>query len=94
MSEKTAVKVVFGTMTFGREGAEQSRVFKKEDCQQILDIFKSHGHIELDSARMYGGGSSEEMLRDIGAEKQGFKVATKVSSTHGDTRAWLCPWVS
>lgn len=72
-------------MTFGKEGAEQARVFKPETCQEILDIFKSHGHLELDSARMYGGGSSEEMLRDLGAEKQGFKIATKVSKCTAPT---------
>ncbi|CAO1634007.1 unnamed protein product [Parajaminaea phylloscopi] len=78
MSEKTAVKVVFGTMTFGREGAEQARVFKPDDCQKILDVVKAHGHDELDTARMYGAGTSEEMLKQLGAEKQGFKIATKV----------------
>ena len=67
------------TRARGREGEEQSRVFKLEDCQKILDIFKSHGHTELDTARAYGAGSSEEYLRDLGAEKQGFKIATKVS---------------
>lgn len=78
---KTNIQIAFGTMTFGREGEEQSRVFKLEDCQKILDIFKSHGHTELDTARAYGAGTSEEYLRDLGAEKQGFKIATKVSNS-------------
>lgn len=30
-------------MTFGEEGKEQSRVFTTEACQEILDVFKSHG---------------------------------------------------
>lgn len=59
-------------------GVEQSRVHSLKDCQAILDVFKQHGHIELDTARMYGSGSSEEYLRDMGVEAQGFKVATKV----------------
>lgn len=59
-------------------GTEQARVFKHEDCQSILDVFKSHGHTELDTARMYGAGSSEEMLNELHVESQGFKVATKV----------------
>lgn len=59
MIEKTAVKVIFGMMSFAREGAEQTRVYKPEDCQKILDILESRGHHELDTARMYGGGSSE-----------------------------------
>jgi len=66
-------------MTFGREGEEQSRVHTHDGCQKILDVFKSHGHEELDTARAYGAGSSEEFLRDMGVEEQGFKIATKVS---------------
>lgn len=79
-SSKTNVKVVFGTMTFGNEGAEQSRVHDLKDCQKILDIFQSHGHDELDTARMYGNGSSEEFLNKLGVVDgtKGFKVATKV----------------
>ncbi len=45
------VKVVFGCMTFGEEGKEQSRVYKLEDCQAILDVMKKYNHLELDSAR-------------------------------------------
>lgn len=66
-------------MTFGKEGAEQSRVFDLETAQKILDSFKKHGHRELDTARAYGGGSSEEMLKNLKVEEQGFPIATKVS---------------
>ncbi|CDZ96222.1 AKR7 [Phaffia rhodozyma] len=75
---KSNVKVVFGCMTFGEEGAEQARVFTKEGAQEILDIFKSYGHVELDTARMYGFGGSEKKLAQMKAEDQGFVISTKV----------------
>ena len=30
-----------------------------KECQEIIDIFYQHGHRELDTARVYGGGTSE-----------------------------------
>jgi aryl-alcohol dehydrogenase-like predicted oxidoreductase len=54
MSSKTALPVIFGAMTFGREGEEQVRTSKLEDCATILDTFKSFGHNELDTSRFYG----------------------------------------
>ncbi|PWY96869.1 Aldo/keto reductase [Testicularia cyperi] len=81
-SPTSQLKVVFGTMTFGEEGAEQSRVHDLKDCKAILDIVAAHGHTELDTARMYGFGSSEEYLQKLGVtvpgNPQGFKIATKV----------------
>ncbi|KDN49601.1 Aldo/keto reductase [Tilletiaria anomala UBC 951] len=64
-------------MTFGEEGNEQARVYDLQECQKILDIFKSHGHDELDSARMYADGTTEKYLKRLNIEAQGFKVATK-----------------
>jgi aflatoxin B1 aldehyde reductase len=54
MSPKTNLDVVFGCMTFGREGEEQVRTSNLEDCAAILDIFQSHGHTEVDTSRFYG----------------------------------------
>ncbi|SPO21336.1 related to aflatoxin aldehyde reductase [Ustilago trichophora] len=78
---KTNIKIVFGCMTFGAPGAEQSRVHDLNDCRAILDIFASHGHTELDTARMYGMGSSEDYLRQLGytvpSDSHHFQIATK-----------------
>ncbi|EPQ29191.1 uncharacterized protein PFL1_03478 [Pseudozyma flocculosa PF-1] len=74
------VKIAFGCMTFGRAGVEQARVHDIDECRAILDIFASHGHTELDTARMYGSGSSEEYLGQMGladASKSAFRIATK-----------------
>jgi len=62
---KTAVKVVFGAMTFGKEGAEQVRVHDPVEAGKILDTFEKHGHNEIDTAIVYGGGSSEQLLGQL-----------------------------
>lgn len=33
--------------------------------QQVIDAFKSHGHTELDTARMYGEGTTEQLLSGL-----------------------------
>lgn len=52
-----------------------------EDVQAILSEFRSHGHTEIDTARLYGGGSSEEFLGKLECEKQGLKLETKLWPT-------------
>jgi aflatoxin B1 aldehyde reductase len=54
MSSKTAIEIVFGAMTFGREGEEQVRTSNLSDCAKILDTFQAHGHSEIDTSRFYG----------------------------------------
>lgn len=76
-SQKSAVNVIFGAMTFGREGTEQARSFTQKDCSLILDIFQAHGHNEVDTARVYGEGSSEEFLGDLNWKQRGLLMDTK-----------------
>lgn len=68
-------------MTFGAPGAEQARVHDLSECRAILNTFASHGHTELDTARMYGAGTSEDYLRQLGlttpSSSHSFKIATK-----------------
>jgi aryl-alcohol dehydrogenase-like predicted oxidoreductase len=47
-------------------GVEMTRVHTLEDTTAILDTFQKHGHNEVDSARVYGEGSSEEYLGNPG----------------------------
>ncbi|KAK4543023.1 hypothetical protein LTR36_006021 [Oleoguttula mirabilis] len=82
-AQKTAVNVVFGAMTFGKEGAEQSRVHDLDTCSGILDVFQKHGHNEVDTARAYGEGSSEEYLGDLEWQKRGIVMDTKYYPTAG-----------
>ncbi|PWN45681.1 Aldo/keto reductase [Ceraceosorus guamensis] len=76
MSSQTRVKVVFGAMTFGAAGQEQARVHGLQDQQAILDVFAKHGHKEVDTARVYGNGTSEENLGRLKASSH-FQIATK-----------------
>ncbi|CAG8516583.1 8581_t:CDS:10 [Ambispora leptoticha] len=70
--------VILGTMTFGYR--ENPRINDPEVVQQILDIFRGFGHDELDTARGYCDGSTEELLGDLEVvTKQNFKIATKVT---------------
>lgn len=61
------------------ETAEQARVHNLEDCAKILDIFQAHGHNEVDTARTYGGGSSEEYLGQLKWQERGIVLDTKLS---------------
>lgn len=64
-------------------GAEQSRVHSLKDCSAILDVFQKHGHNEIDTARFYGEGSSEEFLGDLDWQKRGIVMDTKYYPTAG-----------
>jgi aflatoxin B1 aldehyde reductase len=76
-SSKTAVPLAFGAMTVGEAGKSGVRITDMTLFQNILDLLKKHGVDEIDSARVYGDGSSESVLGAIKAEQQGFKIATK-----------------
>ncbi|KAJ3205502.1 hypothetical protein HDU82_005165 [Entophlyctis luteolus] len=65
-------------MTFGV--GEGGRISDRKLLQEILDLFKSNGCNEIDTARMYCGGNTEEVLRELGVVAQGFSVHTKVRS--------------
>lgn len=49
-----------------------------EDAAKILDVFQSHGHTEVDTARIYGGGSSEAYLAQLDCQSRGIALATKL----------------
>ena len=46
-------------MTMGEAGKNGVRTSDLKECQEILDTFFSHGHKELDTARMYAEGTTE-----------------------------------
>jgi len=81
--QKSALNIVMGAMTFGEEGKEQARVHDLETVNKILDVFQSHGHFEIDTARVYGGGTSEEYLGKINWQKRGLVMDTKLSPRKG-----------
>ncbi|KAK9452840.1 NADP-dependent oxidoreductase domain-containing protein [Dipodascopsis uninucleata] len=76
-SYKTALNIVFGAMTIGKAGVEQARVHDLKDAGALLDIFQKFGHNEIDTARVYGEGSSEEYLGELEWQKRGIIMDTK-----------------
>ncbi|EPQ51525.1 Aldo/keto reductase [Gloeophyllum trabeum ATCC 11539] len=80
-AQKIPLNIVMGAMTFGEPGRDGARVTDLEDCAAILDVFQSHGHYEVDTARIYIGGTSEEYLGKLDWAKRGLKVHTKLYPT-------------
>ncbi|KAH9821209.1 NADP-dependent oxidoreductase domain-containing protein [Melampsora americana] len=64
-SKKTRIPLILGTMTIANEGAFGSRIHDLSTAQKVIDVFRSHGHTELDTARLYGDGTTEEMLAKL-----------------------------
>ncbi|KAJ7754515.1 NADP-dependent oxidoreductase domain-containing protein [Mycena metata] len=87
------VGVVFGAMTVGEPGNGPGRHFltvtTHEASIKLLDIFQRHGHSEVDTARIYGGGSSEEHLGAIGWQQRGLKIDTKLYPTRGKNMSYI-----
>lgn len=66
-----------------KPGVEQARVHTLEETTAILDVFQKHGHKEIDSARFYGQGSSEEYLGQVHWKDRGLVMDTKYYPTIG-----------
>ena len=60
-------------------GAGLVRVHDPKICADMLDVLQKHGHIEIDTARVYGGGSSEEYLGELKWQERGLLMGTKLS---------------
>ncbi|KAF8985619.1 Aldo/keto reductase [Cyathus striatus] len=78
--QKSTLNIVMGAMTFGEPGKDGARVHDIDDVKAILDVFSSHGHSEIDTARVYCSGTSEEYLGKIRTflEENGLKLETKL----------------
>ncbi|KAI8992796.1 Aldo/keto reductase [Trametes punicea] len=85
--QKSALNIVMGAMTFGEPGKEGARVHDLKDVEAILDIFQAHGHYEVDTARTYTGGTSEEYLGKINWQKRGLLIDTKLYPNAGRSHA-------
>ncbi|KAI0140522.1 aldo/keto reductase [Xylariaceae sp. FL1272] len=86
MSTANRMKIVCGTMSFGKEGTRGfPHINSVEEANKVLDVFQRHGHTELDSARAYGEGTTEELLGDVSWQKRGLKMDTKLYPTAGHT---------
>jgi len=79
LTQKSALNIVMGAMTFGEKGQEGARVHDVKEIEAILDIFQAHGHVEIDAARTYCGGTCEEYLGKIDWQRRGLKMETKLA---------------
>ncbi|KAF9316372.1 hypothetical protein BG003_002055 [Podila horticola] len=81
MTGSTTTRIILGTMTFGLETTNTSltavRVQGAENIRPFLNTFRGYGHTEIDTARIYGNGETEEALGQTHA-LNGLKIATKV----------------
>ncbi|OKL59013.1 hypothetical protein UA08_05683 [Talaromyces atroroseus] len=62
------MKLIFGAMNIGEPGDGRTRVHRVEKAQQMVELYKSYGHKDVDTARIYGNGSSEEFLGKMNLE--------------------------
>ncbi|KAF3018996.1 hypothetical protein E8E14_012843 [Neopestalotiopsis sp. 37M] len=74
---KTKLPIVFGAMTIGKPGVEQTRIHTLDEASAVLDVFQKYGHKEIDTARVYGGGSSEEYLGRLDWQSRNLVMGTK-----------------
>ncbi|KAF8163003.1 Aldo/keto reductase [Crassisporium funariophilum] len=84
-TQKSELNIVMGAMTFGEPGKEGARVHDIKDVEAILNAFRAHGHTEIDTARTYCGGTSEEYLGKIDLLSKGFKIETKLFPRTGSS---------
>ncbi|KAF7351355.1 putative aldo keto reductase [Mycena sanguinolenta] len=84
------VGVVFGAMFIGAPGSLGAiRGTTTEAAIELLDVFQKRGHSEVDTARVYMNGTSEEMLGACGWQQRGVMVSTKIMPTKSRNMAWL-----
>lgn len=77
---KTRIPLIFGTMTLGEQGRNGVRISDSGAMQQLIDVFFSHGHKELDTARMYAEGTTEPALVKLNLKDA--TIDTKVYPVH------------
>ncbi|QSZ31168.1 hypothetical protein DSL72_000731 [Monilinia vaccinii-corymbosi] len=77
---KSRIPIVLGAMTFGKPGVVQTRVHDIKDVSSMISLFQSYGYNEMDTARVYGKGSSEEYLGQLQPSytDRGIIMATKL----------------
>ncbi|KAJ7160141.1 NADP-dependent oxidoreductase domain-containing protein [Mycena filopes] len=85
----TNVGVVLGTMAIGEAGQGSVHVSTQEATIELLDAFQKHGHDEVDTARIYAGGTTEEFLAAAGYQERGLRMETKSYPTKGRNMEWL-----
>jgi aflatoxin B1 aldehyde reductase len=83
MAASPPLKLVFGSMTFGKPNTLGSRVHTPSEAGAIIDIFQAHNHSEIDTARIYGDGTTESILAEIDWQARGLVMGTKLYPNAG-----------
>ncbi|KAJ7436817.1 NADP-dependent oxidoreductase domain-containing protein [Mycena latifolia] len=84
------VAVVLGTMPIGAPDDRGTvRITTHEGLSELLDVFQKYGHSEIDTARGYGNGTTEQYLGAIGWQERGLKMETKLYPSKGRNVGWF-----
>lgn len=84
-------KASHDTITYTCIIGTNSRVNELEEVKSILDCFQKHGHSEIDSARVYASGTTEEMLGEVHWDQRGLVMGTKLYPTKGQAMTGITP---
>lgn len=79
---KPPVRVVLGTASIGSERSPLAKITSQNDVSEVLNLFRSKGYFEVDTARAYpvgAAGTCERLLGQTSLSKWA-EVSTKVSS--------------
>ncbi|KAH8815302.1 NADP-dependent oxidoreductase domain-containing protein [Xylogone sp. PMI_703] len=71
-------RIILGLATFGPNVAAGARITSLDEYNRCLDKFQAEGYFEVDTARIYGGGTQEPFTREAKWKERGLKLATKV----------------
>jgi aflatoxin B1 aldehyde reductase len=89
-SEK--LELVLGSISWGNFpnlSGRPSPFSTVESITPIIDSFQAHGHSKIDTARIYGAGSSEPLLTQAEWQTRGLGIETKLYPTKSIP---LSPW--
>ncbi|KAJ3494641.1 hypothetical protein NLG97_g3949 [Lecanicillium saksenae] len=71
-------RVILGLMTFGPDKEAGARITDTETLGKALDVLKTWGYNEVDTARVYVAGAQEAFTREAKWKDRGFTLATKI----------------
>ena len=78
-------RVILGTMTFGNDETKGARITSLDDYNKCLDYLQKEGYNEVDTARVYIGGTQEAWTAQAHWKERGLSLATKCYPTEPGT---------
>ncbi|RFU78429.1 aldo keto reductase [Trichoderma arundinaceum] len=71
-------RIILGLMTFGPNESDGARITDVGTLNKALDVLQARGYNEVDTARVYVGGTQEDFTRQANWKSRGLTLATKV----------------